>query len=440
MKNNLVFLFFTLTFVLGPGCIVIESPFKGLPPGKWIGVLQLDKEISGMPRVEKEDINPNISFEMVNAGELPFEFEVHYANEDSFYIHLINASDTFVISDIKYGTDRSKAKDTFEIHFPMYNTLLKGYFEENVMEGEWLVLDKENYRIPFVARYGKQNKFTDLKKTPSADISGVWKVNMGIDSDKPSVMMASFEQSGNAITGTFSAPSGDYRFLSGTVQGNKLYLSQFDGATAYLIEAKIEEDGSLSGLFRSGKHYQTLWTAVRDESFVLEVPVHSPELTGKSVSFTYKDESGAQVSLEDPAFQGKPKVLQIMGSWCHNCYDEGRFFTNLPSRYKDGISFLGLAVERASSEEAAFKRMKAFRKQTGVEYPLLLVSTTTQKEEVLKAMPFLDKLEAYPTTVFLNERNEIVEVKSGFFGPASHLHETWRKDFFTSLDKLLKNE
>jgi thiol-disulfide isomerase/thioredoxin len=426
-----------MTCFFGNSCIVIEQPFSRLPPGKWMGILQLDKEISGMPRVEKENIDPLVQFQAVNAGELPFEFDVVYITEDSFNIHLINAGDTFVISDIKYGTDRSKAKDTFEIHFPMYNTLLKGYFEENVMEGNWIVNDRENYRIPFVARFGKSEKFTELKKTPTSNLTGIWQVLMGTDKDNPSEMLASFEQEGNHIRGTFSSPSGDYRYLSGTVQGNKLYLSQFDGATAYLVEAKIEQDGTLTGLFRSGRHYQTLWTGRRDSSAHISIAEHSESVKGKKVTFAYPDQNGKIIKSDDPSFKGKPMMLQIMGSWCHNCYDEGRFFNQLPIKYQDNIAFVGLAVERATDESAALRRIEAFKKQTGVTYPILLVSNTTQKEKVLEAMPFLDKIEAYPTTVYLNRNHEIVNIKSGFFGPASHLHTEWREHFLQTLDKLI---
>jgi thiol-disulfide isomerase/thioredoxin len=438
MKNYKIALMVLMTVITGQSCIVIEQPFSRLPPGKWMGILQLDKEISGMPRVEKENIDPLVQFQTVNAGELPFEFDVVYITEDSFNIHLINAGDTLVISDIRYGTDRSKAKDTFEIHFPMYNTLLKGYFEENVMEGNWIVNDRENYRIPFLARFGKSEKFTELKKSPTANLTGIWKVLMGTDKDNPSEMLASFEQEGNTIKGTFSSPSGDYRFLSGTIQGNKVYLSQFDGATAYLVEAKIEQDGSLTGLFRSGRHYQAIWTGTRDSSAQISIARHSESLKGQKVTFAYPDPNGKIIHSEDPAFKGKPMVLQIMGSWCHNCYDEGRFFNKLPEKYLDNVAFVGLAVERAIDEGAAQKRIEAFKKQTGVTYPILLVSNTTLKEKVLEAMPFLDKIEAYPTTVYLNRNHEIVEVKSGFFGPASHLHDEWRDNFLQILNKLIE--
>ena len=53
--------------------------------------------------------------------------------------------------------------------------------------------------------------------------------------------------------------TGDDRYLEGQVNGDRLYLSTFDGTHAYLYEAKILPDGQLSGIYRSGNHYKTYW-------------------------------------------------------------------------------------------------------------------------------------------------------------------------------------
>lgn len=420
-------------------CIIIEQPYSKLPPGKWVGVLKLDKYTSGTPFVRKEDINPIIKFEPVNLGELPFEFEVYYPEPDSMVIHLINDTDTMVITDIIFNNDKSKAKDTFEIRFPIYNTVLKGFYEENVMEGDWIVLDKENYKIPFVAKFGQAYKFTDLKKKPVTDISGLWEVTMGIDTDKPSKLVANFSQSANDIRGSFSGKTGDYRFLSGTVQHNKVYLSQFDGATAYLIEAKIENDTTLTGIFRSGKHYQAIWSAKKTSDAKLDDSFEEAVRLGTIVDFNFPLSPTDTIKLSDLKFQGKPKILQLLGTWCHNCYDEGRYLSKLSEKYKDSMVFIGLAIERAKDPADAFRRIKEFKEQTKVNYPIALVSTTTDKAEVLNRLPFLQDIFAYPTTIFLDKNNRIIGVKSGFFGPASHLHDQWASEFQASIEALLSH-
>ena len=66
--------------------------------------------------------------------------------------------------------------------------------------------------------------------------------------------------------------TGDYRFLEGTVQENKFWLSVFDGAHAFLFEGKILNDNELTGTFRSGKHYTTTWAAKRNADATLTSP------------------------------------------------------------------------------------------------------------------------------------------------------------------------
>lgn len=70
-----------------------------------------------------------------------------------------------------------------------------------------------------------------------------------------------FVQVENNLTGTFLTESGDYRYLDGTVQANKLYLSCFDGAHAFLFEGKIEADNTINGIFYSGKNYKATWSS-----------------------------------------------------------------------------------------------------------------------------------------------------------------------------------
>lgn len=73
--------------------------------------------------------------------------------------------------------------------------------------------------------------------------------------------------------------TGDYRFLDGNIIKNKLYLSAFDGAHAFLFVGKFTHKDSLIGSFRSGINYTEEWIAHKDESFTLSDPF---QLTSKS--------------------------------------------------------------------------------------------------------------------------------------------------------------
>ena len=253
------------------GCFVIDNQFTGLPPGPWRAVLKLDPvPVIPNPRGEPLPEKVNLTFDEVTQGELPFNFEVVYENEDRFHIEIVNGDQRIRVEDITIGLDRQTAKDTVTISFPNADSYIKGIFEENVLEGEWVVANRENYAVPFVAYHGQAHRFTNLRKEPVQDISGKWEATFEIEEERPYAAVAIFEQTGNLVTGTFLTEKGDYRYLEGTIQSDKIYLSTFNGADAFLFEAKIREDNSMIGSFRSGKHYKTLWEARRNPNAGLQ--------------------------------------------------------------------------------------------------------------------------------------------------------------------------
>ncbi|MCO6475092.1 MAG: hypothetical protein J5I94_00655 [Phaeodactylibacter sp.] len=266
--------FWILAFILiaaWPSCIVIENPYTGLPPGPWRAILELEpRSLATNPEGKPLPQLMNLEFEEVTQGELPFNFEVKYTDEQHFYIELINGQERIKVDDIFIGRDRSTAKDTVVINLPANDSYIRAIFEEDVMEGEWVDGSRENYRIPFKAYQGQAHRFTTLRKKPAMDISGRWEATFGIEGDEePYRAVGEFKQNGNHLSGAFLTQKGEYGLLEGTIQDDKLYLSRFDGAGAFLFEGKILPDSTLIGSFRAGKHYKTLWKAKASPDFQL---------------------------------------------------------------------------------------------------------------------------------------------------------------------------
>ncbi len=246
------------------GCVVSDNPYSALPPGKWRGVLFIEyRPVSGNPRGEPLPEKLNLQFEEVAGGELPFNFEVKYSHPDSFYLEIINNGESTVLNRIELGRDIRTAKDTFRFFFPDGRSFLRGTFSENVLEGEWVDLRRENYRIPFLARHGRDYRFTTMRKKPTADLSGSWEVRFEPENGELFEASAELRQQGNALSGNFRIPSKGFFQLEGTVQANKLYLSAFDGKDAPLLEGKILSDSTITGAFRNGKDFRCIWEARR---------------------------------------------------------------------------------------------------------------------------------------------------------------------------------
>ena len=435
--NKTIFVFFVFVVLLSGGCIDIKQPYSKLPPGQWRGVLYPDKMLVMNEKIPDKDIvKRNFKFEAVALGELPFNFEVVYPTPDSFYIVIHNGEERIQVTDIRYGLDRSTAKDTITIEFPIYNTKIVAIYEESIMEGRWIDMNKPDYSIPFAAFHGKSYRFTELKKEPVADLTGKWSVTFGTDTDAPYPAIGEFNQSGNQITGTFLTETGDYRYLDGTVQGNKMYISSFDGSVAYLFEAKIMEDGTLQGIFKSGKHYTTTWEAVKNEKAALTSALDLTRPSGQKVSFTFPDSEGKPYHFQP---DGRPTILQIMGSWCRNCYDESLFLNHKQQEYgTDKIRILSIAFERPQDEMEAIQRLQRYKDRLSITYPVLLGAVSTDKANALEKLPFLQNFKAYPTTLFLDKNGAIHKIYTGISGPASAAFKAYEQEFDNTIQQLLQ--
>lgn len=427
-------------------CIVVDNTFTGLPPGPWRGVLKLEPSLvtpnpKGQPLPEKMGMD----FEEVTNGELPFNFEVIYENETDFRIEFINGEERIVIKDIIIGLDRATAKDTIRIDFPVYDAYLTALYEEGIMEGDWVVNNRgEPYRIPFAAYHGQDHRFTSLRKPPAADLTGRWSATFGVGGEAKDSFpaIAEFKQDGNYLTGTFLTETGDYRFLQGSVQADKVYLSCFDGAHAFLFEARIGADGGLLGSFRSGKHYQVLWTAQRDEEASLRDPHELTFLKPgyESFDFSFPKPNGQLVSLSDEAYQDKVVLVQIMGTWCPNCRDETEFLKRfLKEREGQDIAAVGLAFERYREQDQAMAAIRRFNQGVQPGYELLLAGYA-DKDEAAKALPMLNQVLAYPTLIVIGKDKQVKRIHTGFSGPATSEYADFEKKFNTFITQLLEEQ
>jgi len=441
MTHNYKKLIFLSLFplLLLQSCFVADQPFRGIPPGPWRGILTLVPDpVSPNPKGQPLPEKVNLTFEEVSSGQLPFNFEVKYKNEDEFYLEILNGDEVIEITDIKYGVDRKTAKDTVWINFPIFDSYIKGIYEGNLIQGYWVVNNRENYQIPFTARFGQDHRFTTLKKAPKMDISGTWETTFTDESGTPEAAVGEFVQNGNEVTGTFLTETGDYRFLEGTIQDNKLYLSCFDGAHAFLFEAKIREDSTMIGSFLSGNHYKAIWEAKYSPNASLRDPT---ELTFikegyDKLTFSFPNTEGKIVSLSDEVYQGKPTIVQILGTWCPNCRDETKFLVNYLKEHPDlDLQIISLAFERHKDKEKALSALQRYKSGMNIPYEILLAGES-DKTEAAKSLPMLNHILSYPTMIFIDKNGNVRKIHTGFSGPATSKYEAFIKEFEQTIDQL----
>jgi peroxiredoxin len=334
--------------------------------------------------------------------------------------------------------------DSLVIPMELFDMKIVAKADEEKLKGTYYRLSNGTVSggIPFEAKFGENYKFFkpgEAKSTKS--VAGTWDATFITEATGDTTQsVGTFVQKGTDVTGSILTTTGDYRFLTGSVNGDSLYLSTFDGSNAKLFKAAIQSDGSLKGSMWSGIKSQRSFTAKANKNAKL------PDAGGltylkpgfETVDFTFPDSDGKPVSLKDPRFKDKVVIIQIMGSWCPNCMDETNFVAPWYKKNKDrGVEIVGLSFERSDKPEVANPRIKRMITRMGIDYPILLAGTNTD-EATAKALPMLNKVMSYPTTIFIDKKGKVREIHTGFSGQGTGIYfDEFVTDFNSLMDKLI---
>ncbi|WP_018478458.1 peroxiredoxin family protein [Pontibacter roseus] len=366
--------------------------------------------------------------------EIPFLMEAVQRN-DSTVLYLINAEERILVDDIQ------TEGDSLKIRLHIFDADLIAKVDDDKMAGRFTRNDlSKRYSVPFTAEHGKTNRFAENPAPATQDYTGKWEVVFTKKDGKTYPAIGVFEQKDNYVTGTFITETGDYRYLEGQVEGEQLKLSTFDGNHDYLFTATPAGEGKLKGEYFAGLYDYETWTATRNENAQL---ANANELTFlkpgyESLEFTFPDVNGKQVSLSDVKYKGKVVLVQLLGSWCPNCMDETQFLAPYYAKNKDrGLEIIGLGFERTDGYEKAVPRLKKMQERFDIGYDLLYAGPA-DKEAAAKALPALNHVLSFPTTVFIDRQGKVRKIHTGFSGPGTgKYYEDWVADFNKTMDELL---
>jgi thiol-disulfide isomerase/thioredoxin len=369
-------------------------------------------------------------------GELPFGLDLNQLNDTTFLVHVLNGTERLQLDTAHVRGDSLHVPiDIFDSELVAAvgdSTLLGRYTRYNA--GKWA------YNLRFSARMGQTYRFTPTGAQPAADLSGNWAVTFRTEKDS-SRAVGVFKQQGNNLTGTFLTPTGDYRYLAGQVEGNEMKLSTFDGSHVYLFKANLDSSRNrLEGEFWSGAKGYKKWTALRDDKAALP-DANALAYLKKGydrIDFTFPDLNGKPVSLSDPKFRNKVVVVQIMGSWCPNCMDETNFLAPWYDKNKSrGVEIVGLSYEKVPTLEASGPKLERMKKRLNVGYDVLLAGFHTT-DSVAASLPMIEKVLAFPTTIFIDKQGKVRRIHTGFSGPGTgKYYDEFVEEFNQFMDKLL---
>jgi len=365
-----------------------------------------------------------------SANQIPFNFDVtNTGNRQELYI--INSTERFKVTDV------TTQGDSVFIKMPLFDSEFKLKHTGNTIKGNYIRhLGDRDVPMPFEATTATNWRFFPSTAKSNYNVSGRWSAIIG-EGDGRDTTVGEFKQVGQKVTGTFLTTTGDYRFLEGTLNGDSLYLSCFDGGHAFLFKAKVNDNNTITnGKFFSGLTGKDVWAAVRDENAKLPDAYSLSALKPgyKKLAFTFKDINGKEVSLDDARFKNKVVIVQIMGSWCPNCMDETAYMVNYYKKYKPrGVEVIGLAYERTTDFAKSQKALAQVQKRFDIKYPVLITGYTSNKAETAKSLPMLTKVVGFPTTIIIDKKGDVRKIHTGFNGPGTGAHYT---EFISEFEKL----
>lgn len=143
--------------------------------------------------------------------------------------------------------------------------------------------------------------------------------------------------------------------------------------------------------------------------------------------FESKDFNGNTVT--EKIFEGnKLTIVNIWGTFCQPCIGEMPDFEKISKEYAEkGVRFIGICAdinvaEDGSLNEEKISKARDIMKETGVTYTNILPSKSLNEVK-------LNSIEAYPTTIFVDEDGNVLDTFVG-----SNSYDVW----CTRIDSFIK--
>ena len=378
--------------------------------------------------------------ERKDGKKVPFQLE-RKQEQDRTVLYVVNATERIQITNVKIkGDSMFFTMPAFESSFRVLlktNGDISGTYIKGTVGATqyWHLYGYANSKDRFIARSG------DAKN----NISGSWDVTITRANGTTRKAVGIFNQEGNKLKGSFLTPAADYRYLDGIVTGDSLKLSGFDGDNIHLFAAKIDNSHTISGgVFYNGYIAKETWIAKKNAAVALpeaDEPTHLRAGESK-LNFTFNDLQGKPVSINDEKYKNKVVIIQILGSWCANCLDETKFLSDYYKKNRSrGVEIIALAYEFTTDTARSKKSVAKFQKLFNVQYPMLITGVASgDDKKTEKTLPQLTPIKSFPTTIFIDKKENVREIHTNFYGPASGKYYTASKNKFYETVVRLLNE
>jgi len=365
-----------------------------------------------------------------NGQDIPFRLQIA-GDGSNIQGWLFNGEDKVVAS------GGSFQNGSLVLNFDSYAAKLEAKLQDGALVGQYGPMLKKTYPV---AAHRHQAASKSNASAPS--VNGLWEVGVKSAKGEQAWRLIVQQKSASDVSAAILRVDGDTGALTGSYKDGKFVLSHFSGGRPALMILTPSSDGTLA-IDMTDLHGKSQLTATRPDVARAKglPPPTDPDhhTTVKDASeplrFSFPDLNGKIVSNTDARFQGKVVLVNITGSWCPNCHDEAPFLAELYRKYRSqGLEVIALSFE----EDDQLKnpaRLRAFMKEYGIDYTVLLGGTPDDRDAKL-TQPV--NLNSWPTTFFLGRDGRVRFVHAGFPGPASgELYRQATHEFYSEVESLL---
>lgn len=310
--------------------------------------------------------------------------------------------------------------DSIVVRIQEYNAAMRLAWDGNGLRGAYERYRDDTTGFPLVASLTRPE--TPHPGPPSIALAGSFRVFAGA-ADKPDTSSSAvFWVRNDSAFGTIVSPSGDDGLYAGIQRGDTVIVGRFNGWQALSIE-----------LFRDGEE----WIGVRytrqlapDTVRLVPRPGALPAVDpdrrarlkdpNKPFAFSGVTVEGDTLTHLSPRFRGKPMIVDIMGTWCHNCLDSAPVLESILKEFgPHALEVVSLSFELVDDLEMAQKNMSIFRKRHGLSSAMLFCGDLSAANVGQRIHSQLENFGGYPTALFIDAAGRVVDIHTGFMGPGT---------------------
>ena len=177
----------------------------------------------------------------------------------------------------------------------------------------------------------------------------------------------------------------------------------------YLLQLNTESDPVKNAIALVPENLRKEYTGLLEntEELIAGISLHEPEKpqnvalpSENALPFTVNDLSGTAVTSGE-LFAGHPvTMINLWATWCGPCVNELPQLEKLWKEYgQHGVGFVGICLDAMDSRTVS--EAVNLAKKAGITYPMLACNREVERL-------FDSILEAYPTTIFVNEKGEMI--------------------------------